>query len=353
MKLVRFCFAGAVSALVTGPALADTTTTRLVSPSYIGVLGGYTFADDDRGGEDLDYATGIQLLYGNRFEDSKWGYEAGVIFDNYETDKSGSVDFYRSSIGLDLTYSFGDRTAFTPFLIAGIAGAYNDALPDSKDDWSFLANAGVGFVTGPVTRRGQIRLRGEARYVYDSFEDAYGEPRINLGIEIPLFEEREVEVAMTEEVKIVEVPTGLRDSDGDGVIDDKDQCPDTPAGDRVDGNGCSLDKIIELKGVTFEFDKTRLRPDAVTILDWATAILKKYPDMQVEIAGHTDSIGSDTYNQRLSEGRAQAVKDYFVSQGVPDSQMSVRGYGESEPRDTNDTAEGRERNRRVELRILN
>jgi OmpA-OmpF porin, OOP family len=353
MKLVRICLAGAVSALAIAPALADTTTSRLVSPSYIGILGGYTFADDDRGGEDLDYATGIQLLYGSRFEDSNWGYEVGVLFDNYETDKSGSVDFYRTSVGLDLTYSFGDRTEFTPFLIGGIGVGYNDTLPDSEDDWSFLANVGVGFVTGPVTERGQIRIRGEVRYVYDDFQRGYGEPRINLGIEIPLFEEREVEVAMTEEVRIVEVPTGLLDSDGDGVVDEKDECPDTPAGDRVDGRGCSLDKIIELKGVTFEFDKTRLRPDAVTILDWATEILKKYPDMQVEIAGHTDSIGSDEYNQRLSEGRAQAVKDYFIGQGVPDSQMSIRGYGESEPRDTNDTAEGRERNRRVELRILN
>lgn len=353
MKLVRCCLAGAVSALATGPALADTTMSRLVSPSYIGILGGYTFADDDRGGADLDYATGIHLLYGSRFEDSNWGYEVGVLFDNYETDKSGSVDFYRTSLGLDLTYSFGDRTAFTPFLIGGIGAGYNDTLPDSEDDWSFLVNLGVGFVSGPVTQRGQIRIRGEARYVYDDFRDGYGEPRINLGIEIPLFEERVVEVALAEEVKIVEVPTGLLDSDGDGVIDDKDQCPNTPAGDRVDGRGCTLDKVIELKGVTFEFDKTRLRPDAVTILDWAVEILKKYPDMQVEIAGHTDSIGSEAYNQRLSEGRAQAVKDFFVSQGVPESQMSVRGYGESEPRDSNDTEEGRERNRRVELRILN
>ena len=127
----------------------------------------------------------------------------------------------------------------------------------------------------------------------------------------------------------------------------------SPTGTRVSGEGCPLPKIMELKGVTFEFDKIRLRPDAQTILDWATEILKKYPDMQVEIAGHTDSIGTDEYNQQLSEGRAQAVKQYFIDHGIPEGQMSVKGYGESEPRDTNDTAEGRERNRRVELRILN
>ncbi len=355
MKLARFCLVGAATALVASPAMAESNT-RLVAPSYLSILGSYTFADDERSAvpEDLDYASGLQLLYGQSFGESRWGFEVNFTFDNYETGDVASVDHYRYGAGFDLTYSFGDRASFTPFLIAGVGAGYNDVLPDTEDDWSFLANAGLGFVTGPIFERGQIRLRGEARYVYDDFQDGYGEPRINLGIEIPLFQERAVEVAAVEEqVKIVEVPTGLLDSDGDGVVDEKDQCPDTPAGTRVDGVGCPLDKIIELKGVTFEFDKTRLRPDAETILDWATDILKKYPDMQVEIAGHTDSVGRDEYNQQLSEGRAQAVKDYFVSKGVPDSQMSVRGYGESEPRDTNDTVEGRERNRRVEIRILN
>lgn len=353
MKLASLCIAGALAAATSATALADTTS-QLVSPSYIAILGTYTFADDERGSDDLDYATGVHLLYGKMSADSRWGYEVGYFFDDFETDKTVSVDYYRHGVGVDATYSFGDRTAFTPYLLVGGGGAYNDALPDSEDDWSWFANAGVGFVTAPVTRRGQIRIRGEGRYVYDDYLDGYGEPRVSLGIEIPLFEERAVEVAAAEEnVKIVEVPTGLLDTDGDGIVDEKDQCPDTAAGDRVDGNGCTLDKIIELKGVTFEFDKTRLRPDAQTILDWAVDILKKYPDMQVEIAGHTDSIGTDEYNQQLSEGRAQSVKDYFVEHGVPESQMGVKGYGESEPRDTNDTEEGRERNRRVELRTLN
>jgi OmpA-OmpF porin, OOP family len=356
MKFTSVCVAGAVAVLAPaiGSAQDSETTSRLVSPSYIGILGGYTFADDERGSDDLDYATGVQLLYGEMFEESPWGYEIGLVLDNYETDAAVAVDYYRSMLGADVTYSFGDRTTLTPFLIAGIAGAYNDTLPDSDDDWSWLANAGVGFVTGPLTERGQIRFRGEARYVYDDFQDGYAEPRVNLGIEIPLFEERTVEMPPAQEtVRTIEVPTGLKDTDGDGVVDDKDQCPDTPAGARVDGDGCPFDKVIDLKGVTFEFNKTRLRPDAQTILDWAVGILKKYPDMQVEIAGHTDNIGTDEYNQQLSEGRAQAVKDYFVAQGVPESQMAVRGYGESEPRDSNDTEEGRERNRRVELRILN
>lgn len=352
MKFASVCIAGTVAALASVSANAHDT--QLVAPSYIGILGGYTFADEERGNEKLDYATGIQVLYGSAFEDSQWGYEVGFILDNYETDKTAGVDYYRNSLGADLTYTFGNRNEGALYVLGGLAAAYNDTLPDTEDDWSWGGNVGIGVVSGPVTEAGQIRLRGEARYVYDDFQDGYWEPRINLGIEIPLFAERVSEVAEAgEPTAVVPVPTGLLDSDGDGVVDEKDKCPGTPAGDRVDGDGCTLAKVIELKGVTFEFDKIRLRPDAQTILDWATEILKKYPDMQVEIAGHTDSIGTDEYNQTLSEGRAQAVKQYFIDHGIPDGQMSVKGYGESEPRDSNDTVEGRERNRRVELRILN
>ncbi|TJY56237.1 OmpA family protein [Sinimarinibacterium sp. CAU 1509] len=352
MKHLCACCAVTLAGLFVVPANAHET--QLTSSSYVGILGGYTFADEMRGNDNLDYATGVQVLYGTAFEDSRWGYELGFALDNYETDKTAGIDLYRNGFGADLTYTFGNRFEGALYLLGGLAAAYNDTLPDSEDDWSWTGNVGIGVVSGAVTEAGQIRLRGEARYVYDDFQEGYWEPRINLGIEIPLFEAHEAEAAAPQEVvRTVEVSTGLLDADGDGVVDDKDQCPNTPTGDRVAGNGCTLDKIIELKGVTFEFDKIRLRPDAQTILDWATDILKKYPDMQVEIAGHTDNIGTDEYNQALAEGRAQAVKQYFVDHGVPDGQMSVKGYGESEPRDTNDTEEGRERNRRVELRILN
>lgn len=344
--------------LAAAPAALAGTITEVYAPSYLSFMGTYTFTDvdgfADKPRQDfINHGIGLHFLFGSMGENG-WGYEIGGAHEIFETGSAMATDFYRSYVDVNLTYSFGDRTSFTPFVLIGGGAAYNDTLPDSDDDWSGLANAGFGFVTGPVTETGKIRIRAEARYMYDWYQDEYEDVRASLGIEIPLFVEREVEVPEPEAVtQVVEVSTGLNDSDGDGVIDEKDQCPDTPAGTRVDGEGCPLPKIIELKGVTFEFNKTRLRPDAQTILDWATDILKKYPDMQVEIAGHTDNIGSDEYNQKLSEGRAQSVHDYFVEHGVPDTQMSVVGYGESEPVDTNDTDEGRERNRRVELRILN
>ncbi len=352
----RISRVAAAAALFAVPVAYSGTVTELRSDSYLGFMGAYTFSDvinDSQRGFEIDHAVGVNALFGSMGE-SGWGYEIGFMYDTFETGQAVATDFYRSAAGLDLTYSFGDRKSFTPFFLIGGGVAYNDVLPDEEDGISGLANAGLGFVTGPVFKRGQIRLRAEVRYIYDWFQDGFEDIRAGAGIEIPLFEEVTVEVPDPEpEVKVVEVSTGLTDTDGDGVVDAKDQCPDTAAGERVDGNGCTLPQIIDLKGVTFEFNKARLRPDAQTILDWAVDILKKYPDMQVEVAGHTDSIGSDAYNQTLSEARAEAVKTYFVEHGVPDAQMTVHGYGESEPLDSNDTEEGRERNRRVELRILN
>lgn len=359
----RYALGLLVSSTASTAWAEDPAQAPVETPSYLAILGTYTFADDERASKKLDYASGGRLLFGSTGNDGGLGYELGVFFDNYETRKLVAVDFYRSGLAADLTYSFGDRLSFTPFALIGAGAAYNDVLPNSEDDWSWHANAGLGFVTGPLTERGLIRLRAEARYLYDDFQGGYGEPRIEVGIEIPLFgpppptpaapppSPPEV-VPVTKEV-IVEVPTGLKDSDGDGVIDDKDKCPDTPKGDRVDGEGCTLSKVIDLKGVTFEFNEARLTDNAQVILSDVVAILAKYPDMKVEVAGHTDSKGTDEYNQRLSDRRAAAVKEFFVSKGRPAEQMTVRGYGESEPRDTNDTEEGRERNRRVELRILN
>jgi OOP family OmpA-OmpF porin len=143
------------------------------------------------------------------------------------------------------------------------------------------------------------------------------------------------------------------DGDGDGVLDSADQCPTTPAGDRVDSKGCSLPTVLNLKGVNFDNNKDTLRPDAAAILDDAVATLKRYPALKVEIAGHTDSANSDAYNLDLSQRRAKSVLDYFVGHGVEADRLSAKGYGEAEPIADNATADGRFKNRRVELRSQN
>ncbi|MFM7142711.1 MAG: OmpA family protein [Alphaproteobacteria bacterium] len=108
-------------------------------------------------------------------------------------------------------------------------------------------------------------------------------------------------------------------------------------------------KKIVLRGVNFDYDKATLQPAGRPILDEAAEILKANPDVNVEVRGYTDSRGSDAYNMRLSERRAQTVKNYLVSRGVSPSRLTTRGYGESDPVATNETAAGRAQNRRVEL----
>jgi OOP family OmpA-OmpF porin len=110
-----------------------------------------------------------------------------------------------------------------------------------------------------------------------------------------------------------------------------------------------VERRIVLRGVQFNFDSDQIRPGAVVILDEAARVLKENPDVRVEVAGHTDSIGSNAYNQGLSERRAGSVRRYLVSRGVEASRLRSQGYGESQPVADNAFEEGRDQNRRVEL----
>jgi OOP family OmpA-OmpF porin len=111
-------------------------------------------------------------------------------------------------------------------------------------------------------------------------------------------------------------------------------------------------QVIILKGVNFAFNSTELTPQSKGILDEWVAKIKADKTIRVEVAGHTDSIGSDAYNQKLSEGRAKSVVDYFVSQGVSADRLKAVGYGKTKPVASNATDEGRAQNRRVELQIF-
>ncbi|GIV37878.1 MAG: hypothetical protein KatS3mg032_2257 [Cyclobacteriaceae bacterium] len=109
---------------------------------------------------------------------------------------------------------------------------------------------------------------------------------------------------------------------------------------------------VRLDHIYFDFDKTTLKPESYTELARVIDFLNQNPNVDIEIAGHTDSRGSDDYNQRLSQGRTQAVVDYLISKGIDAGRLKAVGYGESRPVDTNETEEGRARNRRVEFTII-
>ncbi len=143
-----------------------------------------------------------------------------------------------------------------------------------------------------------------------------------------------------------------KDSDEDGVPDSEDECPDTRRGAVVDRDGCERQVVIDLEGVHFEFDKATLTPDSRSTLDAAVEILGNHPQLEVEVAGHTDNIGTESYNLDLSKRRARVVYDYLIDNGISADRLSTEGYGESEPIASNDTERGRAQNRRTELVIL-
>jgi outer membrane protein OmpA-like peptidoglycan-associated protein len=141
------------------------------------------------------------------------------------------------------------------------------------------------------------------------------------------------------------------DGDHDGVVDALDKCPDTPAGDRVDEYGCTIKNVIILKGVNFDFDSAKLRPESYATLDHAVATLKQNNFPTTELAAYTDSVGKDAYNLKLSQRRAKTVKDYMVSKGCPASSLTTKGFGEADPVADNKTKAGRFENRRVEMHL--
>jgi OOP family OmpA-OmpF porin len=170
-------------------------------------------------------------------------------------------------------------------------------------------------------------------------------------------------------------PMAAADSDGDGVPDNKDKCPDTPKGVSVDVFGCPLDAdrdgvadyldqcpntpkgaTVDARGcwtyasvVLFDINSAEVKSEAYPMLNEAVLIMKNDPDLNVEIDGHTDSTGTAAYNMMLSEKRAEAVKEFMVTRGIDPKRLTTKGFGITKPAASNDTKEGRAKNRRVEF----
>jgi outer membrane protein OmpA-like peptidoglycan-associated protein len=146
------------------------------------------------------------------------------------------------------------------------------------------------------------------------------------------------------------------DADGDGVLDKDDNCPQLAG--TVTNNGCpevTDDILSELNGysktILFDFGKTTIRSESASTIQDISNLMKKYPTVNFEIEGHTDSSGSDKTNQRVSEQRAKAVHDYLVGLGMEDARLHYVGYGESRPVADNKTKAGRQENRRVNISV--
>ncbi len=322
---------------------------------------------------------------------------------------SGVDDLKIWDASVNLLYSFNPYSNLSPYLLGGVGMMRTDGKTVDKED-SALATAGLGlmyrFGNSPVSLRLEYRARFEIFNTL-TFQDQI----TSLGLQFafggrktpapapkpppppPVKQDGDAdedgvpdsrdECPNTAIGRSVDARGCPRDSDGDGVADDQDKCPNTvrqvpvdaygcefdsdndrvvnrlddcpntSAGTRVDSKGCEIREVIRLPGVNFQTNSSLLLAGAETVLNDAAATLRLNPDIIVQVAGHTDSAGSAEYNAWLSDRRANSVRQYLIDRGANGNNLSARGYGEAEPIADNATAEGRARNRRVELRILN
>ena len=234
---------------------------------------------------------------------------------------------------------------FGPVSLYGLIGAGYEDVPAI-----FVKNEDGGFGQYGLGLRYQVTdrfaLKAEARDAI-KFEHADHNLFYSLGFGIGL-DSKAAPVVAAAPAAPAAAPAPVLDDDNDGVPNDIDQCPNTPAGVVVDERGC--EKVIVLRDldVNFAFDSYKVGPKYAAEIKKVADFMGEHPDYKVVLAGHTDSVGAEAYNQKLSEKRAKAVADVLAGYGVSEDKISTVGYGELKPIATNKTKEGRAQNRRVE-----
>ncbi|WP_165703829.1 OmpA family protein [Enhygromyxa salina] len=263
----------------------------------------------------------------------------------------------------------------TPFIVAG-AGAMGVASPraqvGSEADIAIHFGAGLKFFINYWLLL-RLDIRDNLTNRVGVGEGVTHSPEILLGLSVTLNRKSEKPVRDRDHDGIPDnedqcptepgpAPTGCPpDADQDEIPDELDKCPDEPETKNGfdDDDGCPdvvpnefADLAGILKGINFDSDKDVIKKDSKPILDRAVEVLQMYPQVRVEISGHTDSNGGYEHNVDLSQRRSAAVKRYLVDAGIDESRIETRGAGPNEPIDTNDTAAGRAENRRIEVKIL-
>lgn len=269
---------------------------------------------------------------------------------------------FKPYVGLSLGYmhvnktnSIGERQALGN-VISGFSKSLSDnfnlrtelryRLENSDDTFSgqdifgdYLFNAGISYMIGEASHQSTVTKLVEQAPALDSDNDGVSDANDRCPNSAP--------GAKVDSTGCAIAVDG--DDDRDGVANSRDVCPHSKAGAVVGRDGCEVKVVIELQGVHFDTDKSTLKPESISILNAAVKTLGEHGTIMVEVAGHTDSRASDAYNQALSQRRAKVVFDYLTAHGISADRMTWRGYGEAQPIATNDTVDGRARNRRTEL----
>jgi OmpA-OmpF porin, OOP family len=258
-----------------------------------------------------------------------------------------NYDVDASRLSLDGIWSFGRfgfKSMYEPYLKAGIGHIEYD-YDRSGDDQDTDLDAGAGL---RIHFSDKLSARVEAKALHET-QSSQTHGLYTLGFSYAFGAPAKAAPAPAPVAAVA--PAAPLDSDGDGVIDDKDKCPNTPQGREVDENGCEyvLRKSEEIRlDINFETDKADIGEAYVGEVQKAAKFLKKYSQVKAQIAGHTDSTGSDAHNQKLSQRRADAVRDMLVQRfNVNPARLTAVGFGETKPVASNKTLEGRAQNRRV------
>jgi OOP family OmpA-OmpF porin len=326
MKKTLLCAALAVTVAL---PLAASAAPREEGQWYISPKLGYGWADSDRLSGDGMYAG---LGFGYVFKQN-WTIEGELGYNQFDEDgASHPLEWNQLSIGASLRYLYDMGNAHPYF---GIAFGYADNEVDNSaadlQDGGYFIGPIVGF-EWDVTDSGAFRF--EVGHKYADFDE--------VGVSENGFWDTTVSVGFTHYFGGRAAP-----APAPAPAPPPPPPPPPPPEEPVK----PLPVSITLNGVNFDFDKCTLRSDAIAILDEAVRVLNGN-DIRVEVAGHTDSVGTEEYNQKLSECRAKVVGEYLTGNGVSGAKIvSVNGYGELRPIDTNDTSEGRARNRRTELNV--
>lgn len=352
------------AALLGGLGLAQAASAQEFDDRwYVSGSTGVNFQDKDRGTQDALFGT---LGFG-KFLTPRVSLDTELNYQNPDKNINPNYHWSQYGVSLDARYHFRDAGAkMWPYLRGGLGWQRHEeeynAAPLPSPGRHKASNLAVNLGAGLQFDFGRMNLRTEVGTRVD-FDDQ----QARIGNQQNLFTDALLSIGMTyalgpdpvAPVAPAPAPEPAKtcadmDDDGDGVNNCNDKCPNSQPGQTIGPDGCPVPVSIDLKGVNFDFDKATLRPDAVAILNEAVEILKRYPELKVEVAGHTDQCGKEGYNQKLSERRAKTVYDYLTSNGVDASRLAGPvGYGFSRPLEDKGTHKlptcKSEINRRTEL----
>lgn len=293
--------------------------------------------DSDRGGDD-DTGYSVGLGYGLT---DNWAAEfnfASIKFD-------GLVGRDRlRSYRLDALYSLDNSIgSFSPYFVGGIG---HNEFRRTGEDTNLNVGAGLNY---RINDNVAWRTAARTYYGFDNHTYDFG---IDTAVVFYLGSGADSARVEPSPAPSSPAPVAIVDSDGDGVPDDRDECPNTPRNYAVDDRGCPIliEEVSRIElAVQFEFDADEVRPQFYDDIRRVADFLNENDDVIATLEGHTCNMGDADYNQQLSERRANAVRQTLIDRfNVSPSRIRATGFGEAQPVASNDTVEGRQRNRRVE-----